>query len=83
MSPSTLHCGNTVRSRCHRRRISHALAQFLRALISYRTKFDRGFTAVYPPADNVLTLESTRSRGSPSSCGIITGRDQISRVGST
>jgi cytochrome c peroxidase len=47
-------------------RISHALAQFLRSLISYRTKFDRAFDAVYPPADNdpstVLTPQELLGR---------------------
>jgi cytochrome c peroxidase len=32
-------------------RIARALAQFLRSLVSYRSRFDRAYHYVYPPAD--------------------------------
>jgi cytochrome c peroxidase len=32
-------------------RIARAIAQFLRSIVSYRSKFDRAYHSVYPPAD--------------------------------
>jgi cytochrome c peroxidase len=40
-------------------RISRALAQFLRSILSYRSKFDRAYHSVYPPADADPTLVLT------------------------
>lgn len=45
-----------------RDRISRALAQFVRSLVSYQSKFDRAFTGGQPNFRNALTAQEDRGR---------------------
>ena len=56
-------------------RISRAIAQFLRSILSYRSKFDRGYHYVYPPAaaDPTTVLTSQELLGAEMFVGGLCG----------
>ena len=61
-------------------RMSRALAQFMRSLISHRSRFDQAFTMKQPP-ESVLTEQERRGHGLFfSNCGSACHKDEVQAV---